>query len=122
MTECMLTRFANLSQGMEELIKQAFLHVEVIGPHVQQGHYDLVGPNGEIYLPSVWEKIIEPGDRITMHMWPVNKNASRHLPTKDVRRSAQKSLRTANDPRLSTVPDVKGTGRSGTTSSRASNI
>lgn len=58
---------------MEELIKQAFLHVEVIGPHVQQGHYDLTGPNGEIILPSVWEKVIEPDWSINMTMWPVEK-------------------------------------------------
>ncbi|KAK2023779.1 hypothetical protein LX32DRAFT_514062, partial [Colletotrichum zoysiae] len=32
--------------GMEELIKQAFIHVDVIGPHVQQGQYDLIGPEG----------------------------------------------------------------------------
>jgi hypothetical protein len=56
---------------MEELIKQAFLHVDVIGPHVQQGHYDLVGPNGEIILPQVWETMIEPDWAITMHMWPM---------------------------------------------------
>jgi hypothetical protein len=55
---------------MEELIKQAFLHVEVIGPHVQEGHYDLIGPNGEIILPQVWETVIEPDWSITMHMWP----------------------------------------------------
>src|SRR5579862_5173759 len=56
---------------MEELIKQAFLHVEIIGPHVAQGHYDLVGPNGEIILPQVWETMIEPDWAITMHMWPM---------------------------------------------------
>jgi hypothetical protein len=56
---------------MEELIKQAFLHVEVIGPHVSEGHYDLVGPNGEIILPQVWETMIEPDWLITMHMWPI---------------------------------------------------
>ncbi|XDG05960.1 hypothetical protein ABKA04_005575 [Annulohypoxylon sp. FPYF3050] len=39
-------------EGMEELIKQAFLHVDIIGPHVQAGHYDLIGPNGEIILPQ----------------------------------------------------------------------
>ncbi|KAM7185897.1 hypothetical protein V8F20_011601 [Naviculisporaceae sp. PSN 640] len=60
-------------QGMEELIKQAFLHVEVIGPHVQEGHYDLVDQNGEIILPSVWEKVVEPDWSITMHMWPMDK-------------------------------------------------
>lgn len=56
---------------MEELIKQAFLHVEVIGPHVAEGHYDLVGPNGEIILPQVWSDMIEPDMSITMHMWPL---------------------------------------------------
>ncbi|KAL2010137.1 hypothetical protein VTN00DRAFT_5944 [Thermoascus crustaceus] len=57
--------------GMEELIRQAFLHVEVIGPHVAEGHYDLVGPNGDIILPQVWETVIEPDWTITMHMWPI---------------------------------------------------
>lgn len=56
---------------MEELIRQAFMHVEVIGPHVADGHYDLVGPNGEIILPQVWETMIEPDWAITMHMWPI---------------------------------------------------
>src|SRR3954469_22801850 len=56
---------------MEELIRQAFLHVEVIGPHVADGHYDLVGPDGEIILPQVWETMIQPDWAITMHMWPM---------------------------------------------------
>ncbi|RYP45445.1 hypothetical protein DL768_008213 [Monosporascus sp. mg162] len=47
--------------GMEELIKQCFINVEVIGPHVMAGYYDLIGPNGEIVLPSIWEKVVEPG-------------------------------------------------------------
>jgi hypothetical protein len=38
---------------MEELINQAFLHVDVVGPHVIHGHYDVIGPNGEIILPQV---------------------------------------------------------------------
>jgi hypothetical protein len=63
---------------MEELIKQAFLHVDVIGPHVQEGHYDLIGPNGDIILPSVWEKVVEPDWAITMHMWPMDKAPLRH--------------------------------------------
>lgn len=58
---------------MEELIKQAFLHVDVIGPHVQAGHYDLIGPNGEIVLPQVWDKVIEPDWAVTMHMWPMDR-------------------------------------------------
>ncbi|KAH0536223.1 hypothetical protein FGG08_006890 [Glutinoglossum americanum] len=58
-------------EGMEELITQAFLHIEVIGPRVAQGHYDLCGPNEEIILPQVWEAMIEPGWTVTMVMWPV---------------------------------------------------
>ena len=56
---------------MEDLIRQAFLHVDIIGPHVAEGHYDLVGPNGEIILPQVWETMVEPEWAITMHMWPM---------------------------------------------------
>ena len=56
---------------MEELIKQAFLHIDIIGPHVHDGHYDLVGPDGEIILPQVWETVVQPGWAITMHMWPI---------------------------------------------------
>ena len=58
-------------QGMEDLIRQAFLHVDIIGPHVAEGHYDLIGPNNEIILPGVWETVIEPDWTITMHMWPM---------------------------------------------------
>jgi hypothetical protein len=56
---------------MEELIRQAFVHVENLGPHVIEGHYDLIGPNGEIILPRVWETTIEPDWSISMHMWPM---------------------------------------------------
>ncbi|EFY91540.1 putative kinetoplast-associated protein KAP [Metarhizium acridum CQMa 102] len=61
-------------QGMEDLIKQAFQQVGVLGPHVQQGRYDLTGPNGEIILPSVWDKVVQPDWSITMTMWPMDAN------------------------------------------------
>ncbi|KAI2463556.1 hypothetical protein F4781DRAFT_416305 [Annulohypoxylon bovei var. microspora] len=79
-------------QGMEELIKQAFIHVDVIGPHVRAGHYDLIGPSGEIILPQAWARVIEPDWAITMHMWPMDrtehsipppKQPSIHPPSKD---------------------------------------
>jgi hypothetical protein len=54
---------------MEGLIKQAFEHHE-FRPYVQKGCYDLVGLDGEIILPQVWEKVIEPDVDIIMHMWP----------------------------------------------------
>jgi hypothetical protein len=58
-------------KGMESLIKQAFLHVDVIGAHVQEGHYDLMGPEGEIILPQVWDAMIKPDWEVSMHMWPI---------------------------------------------------
>jgi hypothetical protein len=58
---------------MEGLIKQAFYHVDVVGPYVQDGFYDLVGPDGEIILPQVWEHTIKPDWAVTMHMWPFPK-------------------------------------------------
>ncbi|KAI1446554.1 hypothetical protein F5Y02DRAFT_416843 [Annulohypoxylon stygium] len=60
-------------EGMEELIKEAFVHVDIIGPHVQAGHYDLIGPNGEIILPKIWEEVVKPNWAITMHMWPMER-------------------------------------------------
>ena len=56
---------------MEYLIKEAFLHVAGLGPHVADGQYDLLGPKDEIIMPSIWESVIEPGWEITMHMWPI---------------------------------------------------
>jgi hypothetical protein len=56
---------------MEELIRQAFEHVEEIGPHVHKGHYDLMGPDSGIIVPSAWDTTIEPDMKITMHMWPL---------------------------------------------------
>jgi hypothetical protein len=56
---------------MEELIRQAFEHVEEIGPHVHKGHYDLMGPDSGIIVPSAWDSTIEPDMKITMHMWPL---------------------------------------------------
>ena len=47
------------------------MHVDDIGERVALGHFDLVGPEGEIILPRVWEDSVEPGWSITMHMWPM---------------------------------------------------
>ena len=58
-------------KGMETLIKQAFLHVDMIGDHVHQGHYDLTGPDGEIILPQIWDSMIQPDWEVTMHLWPM---------------------------------------------------
>lgn len=55
---------------MEELINQAFAHIENVGPHVREGHYDLEGPEGELILKNIWSTTIQPGWQITMKMWP----------------------------------------------------
>ena len=57
---------------MEDLICQAFVHVDVIGQRVQNGYYDILGPHGEIILPQVWETVVEPDMSITMSMWPMD--------------------------------------------------
>ena len=71
-------------QGMEALIKAAFLHVKGLGEHVQERHYDLMGPDGEIFLPQVWDALVKPGMSITMHMWPI---------PEDSQKSRQESIR-----------------------------
>ncbi|GAW23506.1 hypothetical protein ANO14919_130650 [Xylariales sp. No.14919] len=54
---------------MEDLIKQVFSYDDVIGPHVQAGHYHLMLDDA-IILPQLWEFSVEPGCQVTMHMWP----------------------------------------------------
>ncbi|KAF3406966.1 hypothetical protein DPV78_001782, partial [Talaromyces pinophilus] len=41
--------------GIEDIIRQAFLYVEVMGILVTKGHYDLVGPHEDIIFPHTWE-------------------------------------------------------------------
>ncbi|KAF0325580.1 hypothetical protein GQ607_007022 [Colletotrichum asianum] len=65
--------------GMEEFIKQAVLHVDVIGKHVMEGHHDLIGPDGTILLPQIWEYLIHPGWAIEMRMWPMDKAQPRPI-------------------------------------------
>jgi hypothetical protein len=45
------------------------MHVDVLGPRVMEGQYDLIGPDGEIILPSIWEQVIQPDWAVTMTMW-----------------------------------------------------
>ena len=65
---------------MEDLIKEAFRNIEIVGSHVVEGHYDLVDPQGDLILPSVWEKVVKPGHTITMHLWPMPEPASAEQP------------------------------------------
>ncbi len=56
---------------MEEVIKQAFAHLDVLGPYVLAGNYDLIGPGEEVILPSTWNFLIRPGWVISMQMTPM---------------------------------------------------
>ncbi|KAJ0148883.1 hypothetical protein HZ326_8528 [Fusarium oxysporum f. sp. albedinis] len=58
--------------GMEELIKQAFMCVDLIGPHVLAGHYDITSPDGDIISIQKWESTVEPGMQVGMTMWPAD--------------------------------------------------
>lgn len=69
-------------QGMEELIRRAFLNIDGLGPHVHEGHYDLLDQGGGIILPQVWETVIEPDSMITMHMWPMPEPPQQSPPPK----------------------------------------
>ena len=69
-------------KGMESLIKQSFLHVDVIGSHVQEGHYDLMGPDGTIILPQLWETMIRPDWEVTMYMLPIPEPTRKDKKTK----------------------------------------
>lgn len=59
---------------MEDLIVQAFDHIDALGPHVREGHYDLEGPEGELILKNIWETTVQPGWQVTMKMWPQLEN------------------------------------------------
>lgn len=59
---------------MRHLVEQAFAHIEDIGRDVLDGRYDLMGPDGRIILPQVWEMVIQPDWDIKMELWPVPAN------------------------------------------------
>ncbi|TGO47768.1 hypothetical protein BCON_0264g00050 [Botryotinia convoluta] len=67
--------------GISELIKAAFLHVEIIGPHVSEGHYDIMNPAGEVILPQLWQDHVQPGWEISMSMWPIPGPPKPRFPT-----------------------------------------
>ncbi|KAH7324545.1 hypothetical protein B0I35DRAFT_406339 [Stachybotrys elegans] len=51
--------------GVSDLISSAFGQIDVLGPKVAQGRYDLIGPDDEIILPSVWEILMINRNRHT---------------------------------------------------------
>ncbi len=63
---------AKSQQGMQTLVRQSFLHVEILGPYVADGLYDLLDSEGTIILPQVWDSVIEPGQTVGMQLWPIS--------------------------------------------------
>ncbi|THZ54905.1 hypothetical protein D6C88_09479, partial [Aureobasidium pullulans] len=61
----------NTWEGMTTLIKQAFVNIEYLGPHVANGNYHLLGPNDEIILPQVWSWVLQPGWDVKMQLLPL---------------------------------------------------
>jgi len=55
---------------MERRIKDS-CGVGTIDPRIEDGHYELIGPDEEIILPRDWEEMIEPGWVITIRMLPM---------------------------------------------------
>lgn len=41
---------------------------------MNDGHYDILDPQGRVVLPSVWDAVVEPGWEVSMHMWPMNQD------------------------------------------------
>ncbi|KAF2863500.1 hypothetical protein K470DRAFT_203550, partial [Piedraia hortae CBS 480.64] len=47
-------------KGVDELIQQAFLHIDGVSDQVKNHQYDLIGPDGENILPQIWEYSVKP--------------------------------------------------------------
>jgi hypothetical protein len=56
---------------MKRLIDQAFLHVDGLANHVNEGRYDLVDEEARILLPDLYDQSVKPGSKISQHMWPL---------------------------------------------------
>lgn len=62
---------------MEDLIEQATNQIDVFGPFIKDGHFDLISLDGSSVLPSVWEQCIKPGSSFTIRMWKDAENAKK---------------------------------------------
>ena len=56
---------------MEQLLTHAFAHIDVVGEHVAQGHYDIIDPDGNIILPSLWDITVQPDWSVKQMLWPL---------------------------------------------------
>lgn len=102
-------------KGTNDLICQAFAHIETLNAMVNDGRFDLVGPNGEGILPQTWDYLVEPGWRVAMQMWPIKKLEKKvHIDTTNTRPvpTAAPVPKRAAPPRISSRPSGSSFGRS----------
>jgi len=59
-------------QGMEAIIQRAFIQVHPFRQRVNDGRFDLIGPEDEVILPATWDAVIKPGWEITMLLSPIS--------------------------------------------------
>ena len=55
---------------MEELIWQCDGNIPNVGDRMMEGQYYLLGPDGEMVMPQVWETMVKPEWHVTMQLWP----------------------------------------------------
>ncbi|KAL2691381.1 hypothetical protein Neosp_001766 [[Neocosmospora] mangrovei] len=60
-------------EGIHRLLNAAFAGVDVLGPHVCDGHFYLEDSDGYQLVPELWDDLIRPGMNITMTMWQMDK-------------------------------------------------
>ena len=57
---------------MVSLVEEAYPHDEFPYPQLAKGHYDFLGPSGDVLLPGIWESSVGPGGKVTLRLWPLN--------------------------------------------------
>lgn len=76
---------------------------------MQAGYFDIMGPEGNIILPAIWEDLIEPDMAIQMAMWPMEQRpplSSRHPSRQNPSSAPQDSSKQKHkQPRQSTKPE-----------------
>ncbi|RSL82859.1 hypothetical protein CEP51_004873 [Fusarium floridanum] len=98
-------------EGLKKLIDAAFVQVDVLGSHVEEGHFDLIGPDDIVMLPEIWDDLIQPGMNITMTMWPMDTLLRPHKPgTQPTKPTRPKTPEQSSEPKRSTTP-VRPTAR-----------
>ena len=76
-------------EAMEELLRSD----DVIRGQLNQGQYDLMGPDGRIILPLVWESTIQPGWEVSLQLRREPEEAKERAKPASSRKTAGSSRR-----------------------------